>query len=75
MADNDTARQRSGIDSVGMLGGLVALVLAGYALSDGFGGVAVFTDPRWLLAGAAIVVGVLMLASTLRPSRRKHDGN
>lgn len=77
MADHETGQgsaaraQRSGFDPITMLGGLAALVLAGYALSDGFGGVAVFSDPRWLLAGGAVLVGVVMLVSTLRPSRRR----
>jgi hypothetical protein len=28
-------------------------------------------DPRWLITGAALFVGVLLLASSLRGSRRK----
>lgn len=68
----NTAPPRRGVDPVAMLGGLIALVLAGYALSDGFGGT-MFADPRWLLAGGAVIVGVLMLAGTLRPKRHNRS--
>jgi hypothetical protein len=53
-----------------LLMGLATLVASGYVLSDGnmwFPRV----DPRWLITGAALFVGVLLLASSLRSGRRK----
>lgn len=72
MPDNDSRpERRGGVDSITMLGGLIALLLAAYALSDGFGGVAAFRDPRWLLATGAVLIGVVMLIGTLRPNKSK----
>jgi hypothetical protein len=28
-------------------------------------------DPRWLIAGAALLIGLLLLATSLRPGRRR----
>jgi hypothetical protein len=64
-------RRRRFPDPVNLIVGLLTLLAAGYALSDGrwnFG----TTDPRWVIAGVALLVGLLLLGSSLRPRRRRH---
>jgi hypothetical protein len=58
-------------DPVNLVAGLLTLWVAVYALSDGRFG---FTglDPRWVIAGIALLIGVLLLGASLRPSRRRH---
>jgi hypothetical protein len=75
VADHDEIQQRStgrrGPDPVTLVAGLLTLVASGYVLSDG----ALWLpglDPRWLLAGAALLVGVLMLAGSLRNGRNRN---
>jgi hypothetical protein len=64
------ARRRGGVDVFTLLVGVLAL---GMAVSA-FVGQVVFLwfdfDPRWLLAGGAALLGVLLLSSGLRRSRR-----
>ncbi|HEX3649433.1 MAG TPA: hypothetical protein VHV49_13475 [Pseudonocardiaceae bacterium] len=57
-------------DPVNLVAGLLTLWVAVYALSDGRLG---FTglDPRWVIAGIALLVGVLLLGASLRPGRRR----
>lgn len=50
--------------------GLATLVASGYVLTDGRLWLP-SVDPRWLITGAALFVGVLLLASSLRGGRRK----
>jgi hypothetical protein len=63
--------RRRGVDVFTLLVGLLALAMA----VSGFVGQVVFTaagfDPRWLLAGAAALLGVLLLTNGLRRSRRR----
>lgn len=66
----DTETRRRWPDVITMLMGLATLVVSGYVLSDGrlwFP----MVDPRWLITGAALLVGILLLASSLRGGRRK----
>jgi hypothetical protein len=57
-------------DPINLVVGLGTLLVSAYVLSDGaFDLPAV--DPRWLIAGAALLIGLLLLAASLRPSRRR----
>jgi hypothetical protein len=64
-------RRRGGVDVFTLLIGVLAL---GMAVSA-FVGHVVFLwpgfDPRWLLAAGAALLGVLLLSSSIRRSRRR----
>lgn len=66
--DTETRRRRP--DVITLLMGLATLFVSGYVLSDGNLWFPT-TDPRWLITGAALLVGILLLASSLRGGRRK----
>lgn len=57
-------------DLVTLLFGLVTLFVASYILTDGQVWIPM-VDPRWLFTGGALLVGVLLLGSSLRGGRRK----
>jgi hypothetical protein len=58
-------RPRRGFpDPVAMIMGLITLVLSAYALSDG--AIDLPADPRWLIAGIALFVGLMLLGASLR---------
>ncbi|MCO1654900.1 hypothetical protein KDL28_07495 [Pseudonocardia sp. S2-4] len=65
-----TRTRRRGLDVFTLLVGVFALAMSVSA----FVGQVVFSwagfDPRWLLAGGAALLGVLLLTSSLRRSRR-----
>lgn len=63
----NTAAQtrRRGVDLITLLCGIATLGVAGYVLSDGASWLP-GVDLRWVLAGGAVLVGVLMLAGSLR---------
>jgi hypothetical protein len=64
----DTETRRRWPDVITLLFGLATLVVSGYVLSDGnlwFPSV----DPRWLITGGALLVGILLLGSSLRRKR------
>ncbi|MCP2165758.1 hypothetical protein [Goodfellowiella coeruleoviolacea] len=63
----ERARQ---VDLVLLLAGLLSLLVSAYLLADGAGWLPV-VDPRWLLAGGAVGVGVLLLANSLRSGRHR----
>jgi hypothetical protein len=63
--------KRSGFDPVALLFGIAALLVAGIALTDGIRWLP-DVDPRWLLAGGAVLMGVLLLVGALR---RPRDGD
>jgi hypothetical protein len=68
--DVEIEQRRRFPDPVNLVAGLLTLWVAVYALSDGrwgFHGV----DPRWVIAGIALLVGVLMLGASMRPGRRR----
>jgi hypothetical protein len=54
-----------------LLAGVGTLLVASYVLTDGAIWVPT-VDPRWLLAGGAVVVGLVLLANSLRGNRRNH---
>lgn len=58
-------RVRRGPDPVALLVGLLSLGMAVAAFTGTVPGLSGF-DPRWLLAGAAALIGLLILAGTLR---------
>jgi hypothetical protein len=66
----DTETRRRWPDVFTLVMGLATLVASGYVLTDGAMWLP-HVDPRWLITGAALFVGVLLLASSLRGSRRK----
>jgi len=68
--DEDRTETRRWPDLFTMLVGLATLFASAYVLTDGRVWVPT-VDPRWLLAGGAGLVGLLMLASSLRGGRRK----
>lgn len=62
--------RRRGFDPVTLVFGLGALFVAAVGLTDDAGWLSVI-DPRWLLAGGAVLVGVLLLVGTLRQPGHK----
>jgi hypothetical protein len=52
-----------------MLAGIATLLMAAYVLTDGQTWLPSF-DPRWLLAGGAVLVGLLLLGSSVRRRNR-----
>jgi hypothetical protein len=57
--------ERRGLDVFTLLLGLATLLVSGYVLTDGAHWLPSF-DLRWALAGGAVLVGVLMLAASMR---------
>lgn len=66
----DTETRRRLPDIFTLVMGLATLAVSGYVLSDGAMWLPSM-DPRWAITGAALFVGVLLLASSLRGGRRK----
>jgi hypothetical protein len=70
--DMETEQRRRFPDPVNLVAGLLTLWVAAYALSDGrlgFSGL----DPRWVIAGIALLIGVLLLGASMRPGRRRRQ--
>ncbi|MDV6013046.1 hypothetical protein [Haloechinothrix sp. LS1_15] len=57
------------LDPVALIAGVVTLLLAAYVYTDG-AIVPADIDPRWLLAGGAIAVGLGMLLTSMRSGSR-----
>jgi len=66
----ETETRRRWPDMFTFIMGLATLVASGYVLSDGRLWLPT-VDPRWLVTGGALLVGLLLLASSLRGGRRK----
>lgn len=67
MADRDQNDTRRGFpDLLTGLAGIGALLVSAYVLTDGAFEI---PNPTWLLAGGALLVGVLMLVSSIRGKR------
>jgi len=64
-------KNRRGLDPVTLMFGIGALLVSGTALTNG-SGLLPGVDPRWLLAGGAVFVGLLLLIGTLRRPRDRH---
>ncbi|SFQ24711.1 hypothetical protein SAMN05421810_105337 [Amycolatopsis arida] len=58
-------RQRHRVDLFTLLAGVAALLVSGYLLADGDRWLPDL-DLRWVLAGGAVFVGVLMLTASAR---------
>lgn len=75
MAEYDTgtkgARPARGArpDPLTLIAGLVALFASAYVLTDGAVSLPSL-DPRWLIAGSALLVGLLLLGASLRGGDR-----
>jgi hypothetical protein len=70
VADYDSERkvERRGPDLITLIAGIATLGVSTYVLTDG----AVWVpnlDPRWLLAGIALVVGLFFLIGSVRRGR------
>ncbi|MGH3431986.1 MAG: hypothetical protein ACRDQB_04030 [Thermocrispum sp.] len=64
MAAEPTRRMRR-LDPLALVGGIGTLLVAAYVLSDGVNWLPA-VDFRWVLAGLAGLIGVGLLASSLR---------
>lgn len=60
---------RRGIDPITLIAGVLTLLASAYVLSNGGGWLPAF-DLRWVLAGGAVLAGVLMLAASVRRGHR-----
>jgi hypothetical protein len=72
MACSHLPRKRRGLDLFTLIIGLGALFVSGVAFSGDTSWVSAI-DPRWLLAGGAVLIGVLLLVGTLRRPRGNDD--
>ena len=66
-----SARRRRGLDALTLLVGLGTLVMAVFAF---VGELPDLPDPRWLLAGGAALVGLVLLIGSLRGRRGPNGG-
>ncbi|RSM68126.1 hypothetical protein DMH04_47395 [Kibdelosporangium aridum] len=69
MADDTEKTERKRVDLLTLFAGLATLLLSAYVLTDGQTWLPSF-DPRWLLAGGAVLVGLLLLGSSVRRRNR-----
>jgi hypothetical protein len=65
VADHDEDRPRRRLDLLALFAGIATLMMAGYVLTDGRTWLPNF-DYRWLLAGGAVLVGLLLFGSSVR---------
>ncbi|MEC3982026.1 hypothetical protein [Amycolatopsis sp. H20-H5] len=61
--------KRRGVDAFTLIIGIASLLVSGYVLSDGASWLPRF-DFRWIMAGGAVFVGVLLLAASMRKGHR-----
>jgi hypothetical protein len=66
--DSERKTERRGPDLLTLLAGIATLGVSSYVLTDGAVWVPSF-DPRWLLAGIALVIGLFFLVGSLRRGR------
>jgi hypothetical protein len=66
--DVEQERRRRFPDPVNLVVGVLTLLAAGYAISDGHWGLG-SVDPRWVIAGGALLIGLLLLGASVRPRR------
>ena len=69
MAEQDREAQRQGPDGLTLVAGIATLLVSAFVLTDGALWIPSL-DPRWLLAGGALVVGLFLLMLSLRGRRR-----
>ena len=72
MADHEPGREaeRRGPDVLTLVAGIATLLVSAYVLTDGALWIPSL-DPRWLLAGAALVVGLFLLMASVRGGRNR----
>lgn len=63
MAEREQKETSRFPDPLALVAGIGALLVSAYVLTDGAFQI---PNPTWLLAGGALLVGVLLLASSLR---------
>ena len=63
MADREQNETKRFPDVLTLLAGLGTLLVSAYVITDGAFRV---PNPTWIVAGGALLVGVLLLASSLR---------
>ena len=61
--------RRSGLDVFTLIVGVATLMISAYVLSDGASWLPRF-DFRWIIAGGAVFVGLLLLGASFRGKRR-----
>jgi hypothetical protein len=64
-----TVSRRGGPDPIALIAGLATLGVAAYLLTDGSEWLPPI-DPRWIIAGGALLIGLLLMALSLRSGRR-----
>ncbi|WP_018682775.1 hypothetical protein [Actinokineospora enzanensis] len=69
MADETKPARR--IDGVTLVVGILALLASAYVLTDGSAWLPSSFDLRWLVAGVAVLVGLLLLGGSLRKNKRR----
>lgn len=68
--DEPTApARRRGVDVFTLVAGIATLLVSGYVLSDGTSWLPSF-DFRWIVAGGAVFIGLLMLVASFGKRRR-----
>ncbi|MGQ0837588.1 hypothetical protein [Actinokineospora sp.] len=71
MAERDeTQVGRKRPDFLTMAAGIATMLVSAYVLTDGAIWVPTL-DPRWLIAGGAVLVGLLLLVSSMRGNRKR----
>ena len=61
--------RRRGVDVFTLIVGVATLLISAYVLSDGASWLPRF-DFRWVIAGGAVFVGLLLLGASFRGKRR-----
>ncbi len=72
--DDLQPRSRQAPDVVALVVGLASLVTATFAIVGYVPPLPSF-DPRWLLAGGAATIGLLLLVTSLRPRRDRGESS
>ncbi|HEY3711653.1 MAG TPA: hypothetical protein VGL64_19910 [Amycolatopsis sp.] len=67
-SDQQNRPVRRGVDVFTLIAGIAILLVSAYVLSDGASWLPTF-DFRWILAGGAVFVGVLLLGASFRKRR------
>ncbi|MFJ7210332.1 hypothetical protein [Amycolatopsis sp. NPDC098790] len=70
--DNATEAQpaKRGVDVFTLIVGIATLLISAYVLSDGASWLPRF-DFRWVIAGGAVLVGLLLLGASFGSKRRR----
>lgn len=71
-ATTEPAREKRRLDPVALGAGILTLLVSAYVLTDGTSWLPV-ADLRWVLAGGAILIGLLMLVASVAGKKDKHS--